>query len=281
MNSCLPCGFRRLFVYTSLAVAALSVNGTAQLRAADAAPTIAKPAVSAPVTITDNGATWILDNGIIRATVQKRSGQMSFFYLPKATDAEKAPPAPVAPGARGGRGGFGFGGPNAGVRASGNWEEDPSAAATVNGLTNKVTIDPSTNGGERAEVAVKGVTGGQVPLSVGSPGQTNGTANIDLEIRVTLNRGDSGIYTYAIFSHPAAYAAASIGESRFIVSMNREFDWISVDKDRNMLECAPTDWGTGVVVNAKEQRIMSKGNYKNSVEHKYSSRQGAGTLVWS
>jgi len=242
------------------------------LRAADAAPTIAKPAINAPVTITDNGATWILDNGIIRATVQKRSGQMSFFYLPKATDAEKAPPAPVAPGVRGGRGGFGgFGGPNAGVRASGNWEEDPSAAAQVNGLTDTVTIDPATNGGERAEVAVKGVTGGQVGLSPNSPGQSAaGTVNIDLELRVTLHRGDSGIYTYAIFSHPASYGAASIGESRFIVSMNREFDWISVDKDRNMLECAPTDWGTGVVVNAKEQRIMSKGNYKNSVEHKYS-----------
>ena len=37
-----------------------------------------------------------------------------------------------------------------------------------------------------------------------------------------------------------------------------------------MLEAAPTDWGTGVVVHAKEQRIMSKGVYKNSVEHKYS-----------
>ena len=43
-----------------------------------------------------------------------------------------------------------------------------------------------------------------------------------------------------------------------------------MDKDRNMLEAAPTDWGTGVVVHAKEQRIMSKGVYKNSVEHKYS-----------
>jgi rhamnogalacturonan endolyase len=37
-----------------------------------------------------------------------------------------------------------------------------------------------------------------------------------------------------------------------------------------MLEAAPTDWGEGVVVHAKEQRIMAKGVYKNSVEHKYS-----------
>ena len=43
-----------------------------------------------------------------------------------------------------------------------------------------------------------------------------------------------------------------------------------MDADRNMLECTPQDWGTGVVIHAKEQRIMSTGVYKNSVEHKYS-----------
>jgi rhamnogalacturonan endolyase len=37
-----------------------------------------------------------------------------------------------------------------------------------------------------------------------------------------------------------------------------------------MLECTPQDWGTGVVIHAKEQRILSTGFYKNSVEHKYS-----------
>jgi len=259
------CFSRRLFLFISMVAMVLAIDGITQTHAAEGAPVVGKSATSAPVTITDNGATWTLENGIIRATVQKRSGQMSFIYLPKASATDLAPPAP------GTRGGFGFGGPNAGVRASGNWEEDPSAAATVGGLTDTVTIDPAQNGGERAEVAVKGVTGGQVGLSPNSPGQTAaGTVNIDLELRVTLNRGDSGIYTYAIFSHPAAYGAASIGESRFIISMNREFDWISVDQDRNMLECAPTDWGTGVVVHAKEQRIMSKGVYQNSVEHKYS-----------
>ena len=59
-------------------------------------------------------------------------------------------------------------------------------------------------------------------------------------------------------------------EDRYITRLNQSFDWITVDKDRNMLEAAPTDWGEGVVVHAKEQRIMAKGVYKNSVEHKYS-----------
>ncbi|MGD1086493.1 MAG: polysaccharide lyase family protein, partial [Verrucomicrobiota bacterium] len=83
-------------------------------------------------------------------------------------------------------------------------------------------------------------------------------------------RGDSGIYAYAIFSHPAAYGAMGVSESRYITKLSKTFDWISVDADRNMLECTPQDWGTGVVVHAKEQRILSTGNYKNSVEHKYS-----------
>ena len=43
-----------------------------------------------------------------------------------------------------------------------------------------------------------------------------------------------------------------------------------MDADRNMLDARRRDWGTGVVVHAKEQRILSKGIYKNSVEHKYS-----------
>jgi rhamnogalacturonan endolyase len=102
-------------------------------------------------------------------------------------------------------------------------------------------------------------------------GGVGGGTRCDLEIRYSLGRGESGMYTYAIFSHPASYGGgASFAESRFIFEMNRTFDWISVDKDRDMLECAPTDWGTGVVVHAKEQRIMSAGIYKGSVEHKYS-----------
>jgi rhamnogalacturonan endolyase len=85
-----------------------------------------------------------------------------------------------------------------------------------------------------------------------------------------MERGSSGIYAYAVFSHAASYPAASEGESRYITKLNHDFNWISVDADRNMLECTPQDWGAGVVIHAKEQRILSTGYYKNSVEHKYS-----------
>ena len=71
-------------------------------------------------------------------------------------------------------------------------------------VTRTLTIDPATNGGERAEVAMKGVNG-----------------RMDIEVRYALERGVSGIYTYAIYSHGTNYPAAGEGESRFINQLNR------------------------------------------------------------
>ncbi len=192
----------------------------------------------APVTVTDNGRSWTLDNGIVKATIDKDTGTMAALV---------------------------YQGINLMRSGGGYWEHTPQAAPQI---SNTLTIDPATNGGARAEIAIKGVTGGTVMLTPNAPG---GGTYCDMEIRYSLGRGESGIYTYGIFTHPAAYRAGGVGaESRYITRLNQTFDWITVDKDRNMLEAAPTDWGTGVVVHAKEQRIMSKGVYKNSVEHKYS-----------
>jgi len=233
-------GLRGLF-----AIAIIStVLAVPVLGAADAAPVAAKTEVNAAVTVTDDGRTWTLNNGIVKAVIDKRNGAMnSLFY--KGIDTM---------------------GHDQGQ--SGYWEQDPSAAAAAGGLTDSITIDPAKNGGERAEVSIKGVTGGQFQLTPGAPG---GGTYCDMEVRYAMGRGNSGVYVYAIFSHPASYRAGGVGsESRYITKINQAFDWISVDADRNMLECAPTDWGTGVVVHAKEQRILTKGPYKNSVEHKYS-----------
>jgi rhamnogalacturonan endolyase len=220
------------FIYLAMAVPLL--------RAADAAPVVAKPQINAAVTVTDNGNNWTLDNGIVKASINKRSGDLEALIY-KGLDTM---------GHDQGRAGY--------------WEEDPSGAPD---LKQSITIDPAKNGGERAEVSIAGKTGGTVMLTPSAPG---GGTYCDIEVRYALGRGESGIYAYAIFSHPAAYGAMGVSESRYITKLNQTFNWISVDADRNMLECAPTDWGTGVVVHAKEQRIMSKGPYKNSVEHKYS-----------
>src|SRR4051812_42061255 len=92
------------------------------LKAADVS--VAKPDASAPVTVTDAGNTWTMDNGIVKATINKRTGDLVHLYY-KGMDTM---------------------GQNQG-RAGGYWEQDPSAAAKVGGLTQSITIDPSKNGG--------------------------------------------------------------------------------------------------------------------------------------
>jgi len=199
-------------------------------------PALRMAATDAPVTVADQGRNWVLDNGIVRATINKGNGNMvSLVYHGVET-----------------MGGGGY------------WEETPQGAPK---LTQRITIDPAGNSGERAEVSVKGETGGTVMLTPGAPG---GGTMCDIEVRYALGRGDSGIYAYAIFSHPPTYSTMGVGESRYITKLNHTFDWISVDADRNMLECTPQDWGAGTVIHAKEQRILNTGLYKNSVEHKYS-----------
>jgi rhamnogalacturonan endolyase len=236
MNSIASAGLRRIAAFI-LAVGTLAAP---LLRADDAAPVVAQPSSNAPVTVSDDGNSWTLSNGIVKITVAKNSGRLSsLIYRDRETLS----------------------------RSSEGWEQYPTAASTVGGLTDSVTIDPAKNGGDRAEVSVKGVTNGQVQLGNGVGGGTY----CDMEVRYTLGRGESGFYTYQILSHPASYRATSPGgEARFINQLAPGFDWLSVDADRNMPMVNNADLRTGVVVHAKEQRILSTGIYKNSVEHKYS-----------
>ena len=260
-----------------LAVGLLLSSAAAQT----AAPKVAKVTVNQPVTLTDNGDSWTMDNGIVKMTVLKRNGNLSSLVY-HGTEVLT-------------RGEY--------------WEQTPSGTITA-----KVTIDPATNGGERAEVSVLGVNpgdpnspsplggppGGGVPAAQeqripapggaagpggaarpGGPGGAGGPrpgaptgargGGMDIETRYTMERGTSGFYTYAEYTHKASYPPAGEGESRFILeSMNRTFDWLPVDEDRNQLMTSDDDLRKGVVVHAKEQRILASGAYANSVEHKYS-----------
>jgi rhamnogalacturonan endolyase len=233
----------RVFTLAAVWVAGVLAGGATLMAQTAAGVTVAKSEVNTPVTVADTGPNWILDNGIVRATIQKTTGNMTSMRYHGIETME------------------GAGGPVDG----GYWEENPSLAPK---RTLTVVIDPATNGGSRAEVSIKGETGGTVMLTPSAPG---GGTYCDIEVRYNLGRGESGIYAYAIFSHPAAYGAMGIGESRYVTKINPGvFDWLSVDADRNMLMCSNQDEAAGVVVHAKEQRILNTGIYKNSVEHKYS-----------
>jgi hypothetical protein len=125
-----------------LASAILSLAlATPALRAADDAPVVAKPSVNSPVTITDNGVAWILNNGILTVWVNKETGSLlSVIYhnietlrpsvatLPDTLHWPATKPGSEYP----------------------TWQEGPASPVTAS-----VTIDPAKNGGERAEVSVK------------------------------------------------------------------------------------------------------------------------------
>ena len=246
------CDMSKSRLVFSSAFLALSALFASTAPAQTAAPRVARVTVNQPVTLTDNGDSWTMDNGIVKMTVLKRNGTIAIGSLMYHGIS-------IVPN----RGEF--------------WETTPSGTVTTT-----VTINPATNGGERAEVSVKGVNPGgnssgagtrgtgEAPDAFQGPGGPR-NGGMDIEVRFALERGTSGFYTTAEYTHKASYPQSGFGENRFILeSMNRTFDWLSVDNDRNQLMTSDDDLRKGVVIHAKEQRILTSGVYANSVEHKYS-----------
>ena len=64
-------------------------------------------------------------------------------------------------------------------------------------------------------------------------GDMLGSIPADIEIRYSLGRGESGVYTYCTFEHQAAYPAASMTEARYCAKVAALFDWMTMDDQRN------------------------------------------------
>jgi rhamnogalacturonan endolyase len=145
--------------------------------------------------------------------------------------------------------------------AGGYWSHTPAANRPVA----SVTIDPTTNGASRGEISIKGISGGA--RQGRGPG---GSTIADIEIRYTLARDDSALYTYSILTHRADYPATSVGEARFGLKLSATvFDWLSIDPDRNRKMPTSADWDRGTPLNMKEARRLTTGLYAGQVEHKY------------
>jgi rhamnogalacturonan endolyase len=203
-----------------------------------------------PVTVTDNGPTYTLANGYLTIKVDKITGDLVSVKTPKTV----TPNIELM--------GFLSG------HHAGYWEQSLALAAR---RETKITIDPASVGGERAEVSVKGWSDGKSILGQHptAAGQEGGLI-ADLEIRYALARGDHGVYTYAIYTHEPTYPAGSVGESRFGFKLNgKVFDWLSIDDQRNALMPTGGDWDAGSDLNMKEARRLTTGIYKGRAEHKY------------
>jgi rhamnogalacturonan endolyase len=184
---------------------------------------LAQPAV----TVDQNDIGYTLSNGTITALISKKSGDLiSMKYngvemLATMMGKDGQPDLKTDPPGANTRGFAPFT-----DHQYGFWSHD----ATSTHSDAKITIDPATNGGERAEVSVKGYSDGK-PMGKG-PG---GGFISDIEIRYCLARGDSGIYTYCVFEHQPDYGDSSLGEARFCVKLNNDFDWMLVDRHHNFL----------------------------------------------
>lgn len=202
-----------------------------------------------PVTLSQDDRSFTLSNGTITAKVSKNVGDLTSMTF----NGIETMYVPGQAGRAGGGHPWGY------------WEQTPGRN-TRN--VNSVTIDPATNGGARGEVSVKGFftnNGGQ--LGQGAPG---GGATCDIELRYCLGRGESGIYTTAIYTHDADTPAGGIGESRWGAKLNPDvFDWLSVDANRNKMMLSASDWANGTQLNGKEMFLLNTGIYKGQVEHKY------------
>jgi rhamnogalacturonan endolyase len=119
--------------------------------------------------------------------------------------------------------------------AGGYWSHDVTGAAAI---VTSVTIDPAANGGERAEVSIRGISGG-IKMGHGPGAAPDGDFPADIEIRYSLGRDDPGLYTYSIFEHRPEYAAATMTEARFAVKLAEFFDWLHADELRNRHYPAP------------------------------------------
>jgi rhamnogalacturonan endolyase len=253
--------------------------------------------LATPVTVTDNGTSFVLANGYLTATINKKTGDMTSL---KVNGLETQ--------------GYVSG------HHAGYWEQNPNGAARMDA---RLTIDPATNAGERGEVSIKGWSDGknlngerrlrpptpgagadtssspnaesdaeippeqrrQVQLPPGvqrnrgtatgpRPGGFTGTRGpgllVDMEIRYALGRGEKGIYTYAIFTHEPSYGATQIGESRYGMKLSGDvFDWLSVDSQRNGPMPNGKDWDLGTDLDMKEARRLTTGVKAGQVEHKY------------
>lgn len=184
------------------------------------------------VTLLEDAATYTLDNGIVTAMVAKESGDLvslrykdlemlgTFLLSDGKPDLERDPP------------GANPNGLNRGMtdHQYGFWSHDAMGPRGTEPAIARITIDPKTNRGERAEVSIKGVSNGR-KMGTGPGAKADGQFVADIEIRYALGQGDSGVYTYCVFEHKPDYPMTALGEARFCAKLADFFDWMSVDAE--------------------------------------------------
>ena len=183
------------------------------------------------VTLTDNGTTVTMDNGIVSIVVTKADAtvhQINYTYNNSGTPTTYQV---LSGGFNGGQlywelGGFGSG----------------SAAYSV-----------VANTGDYAEVDCFFTSA------------SSGT----VDIHFSLLRGSTGFYVTPIWSHRSVDGAMSMGETRDNIYAGSTFNWMSVDATRNRLMEVSGGSAIGVLGAPVEVSLWTNGIYAGQYEDKY------------
>lgn len=147
---------------------------------------------------------------------------------------------------------------------SGYWSMSASSSRSrVEGFgvskSQKVTLDPAVNQGERAEVVC-------VFKGTGADRAYPG----DAEIRYALAKDSPVLHAAAVLRHGKGDAPFHVSEARFLLKLDSEiFNRLSIDKKRDRDMPSGGDWDRGEQLNLKEARRLTSGPFAGRVEHKY------------
>lgn len=184
-----------------------------------------------PVRVRDSGANVVLDNGIVSVEIAKASGNVLGFAL--------------------------HGKPLLAEPAYLDWNTGTDHHIEHGEI--RLRVDPSCNGGERAEVVITR------KFVAGRTGDDNA---YDVSLHHVLRREDSGFYSYAIFDHPKTYPQTGIGQSRMVFRLRDDvFDFIQIDEQRRR-PMPPSDTPTETL-GPKESLRFTAGPFKGQITDKY------------
>lgn len=193
---------------------------------------------AAPVTLRETDRTFFLDNGILNVRIEKDTGEIfSLKYQGQEMLAQDS-----------------SGGALGGYWSSVGRARGGSQQSAV------IRIDPKDNNGDRVEISCN---------FHNAPGAATNSP-LDVDVRYSLGRGESWIYTYLVWSHKPGYPAFGVAEARYAAKLNPAvFDYMTIDKDRRRQMPTGADWDAGAPLNLKEARRMTTGIHKGHAEHKY------------
>jgi rhamnogalacturonan endolyase len=191
-----------------------------------------------PVVITENNVTATLSNGQVALVIIKANGNiLSLKYKGMELMSH----------------GEGY------WVTLGEISHKPAIQAVSTPSVFSITKDPTQNKGDIGEMSVRFPYHGQEDV-----------LPLDIEIRYTLHRNDSGIYGWTILNHHANYPAVDVPLSDFTMKLNPDvFDFLSIDSARQKLMPTSEEWVNGTELNMKEARRINSGPHAGEVEHKY------------